>query len=97
MQVEDLVLRLCGFDDDGLRVRVYFDEPIPPPLLGRGHGVRSPVFRDLGVQEAREFRRYLGRHRQWEDLRVPPLPARKGLVAAGPWPPSPTRRVLSTA
>ena len=72
MQVEELVLRMCGFDDDGERVRVYFDEPNPLPLLGWEHGVRSPVFRDLDSQETGEFRRYLGRHQQWEYLRVEP-------------------------
>jgi hypothetical protein len=75
MQVEELVLRVCGFDDDGVRVRVYFDEPTPLPLLGREHGVCSPVFRDLTPQEAGEFRRYLGRHQGWEYLRVQPAPA----------------------
>jgi hypothetical protein len=76
MQVEELVLRVCGFDDDGERVRVYFDEPNAPPPLGWEQGVRSSVFRDLNPQEAGEFRRYLGQHRKWEYLRVQPAPQR---------------------
>ena len=37
MQAEMLLMRLCGFDDGGLRVRVYFDEPTPLPAQGRSH------------------------------------------------------------
>ena len=75
MQAEMLLMRLCGFDDGGLRVRVYFDEPTPLLTLGREHGVRSDVFRDLGGPETAEFRHYLGCHGRWESLRVRPAPA----------------------
>lgn len=81
MQAEALLARLCGFEEDGRRVRIYFDEPLPLPSLGRQHGVRSAIFRDLSGAEADAFRLYLERHPRWSYLRVHPVGAERAAVA----------------
>jgi hypothetical protein len=82
MQVEQLLLLCCGFEDDGRDVRLYLDSPDPQPSFTRESGVRTPLFHLFVGEDAEAIRRYLVAHRAWEVLRVPQAYSRERGTAA---------------
>jgi hypothetical protein len=82
MHFERLIQEICGYDDDGTRVRLYFEEPNPLPSLDRQQGVRSGIFRDLTSEGALAFRSWVYRNRAWECMKVaPPYSRERGIAA----------------
>lgn len=82
MNVEQLLLVCCGFEDDGENFKFYLDSPNPQPSLDREQGVRTSLFRLFSGEDAEAIRRYLATRRAWDVLRVPPDYTRERGIAA---------------
>src|SRR4051794_18917703 len=69
MQVEELLLLCCGFEDDGGNFKFYLDSLTPQPSFSREQGVRTPLFRLFSGEDAEAIRKWLACRRAWDVLR----------------------------
>lgn len=80
---------IAGFEDDGRTIRLYLDGPCPEVSFDRDRGRRTPLFNWLAGADAEAVRRWLGGHRAWEVLRVPPAltpdRAARAVTVAAAW------------
>src|ERR1700722_17293993 len=89
MDIQQLFLVCCGFEDDGKSIKFHLDSPNPQPSLTREQGVRTPFFRLFSGPDAEAIRHWLRGRRAWDVMRVPPdYTKERGITAiriAGQW------------
>jgi hypothetical protein len=82
MDVQQLFLVACGYEDTGEEIRVFLDSPTPEPSVSRKRGQRASLFHLFAGEQAEAIREWLSRHKAWQVLRVPPDYTKQRGIAA---------------
>jgi hypothetical protein len=82
MDVQQLFLVACGYEDTGDEIRVFLDSPTPEPSVSRKRGQRASLFHLFAGDEADAIRQWLSTRKAWHILRVlPPFTKDRGIAA----------------